>query len=123
MSNLFSGVKLWPRNGQTVKASGKVTIADVVEVSVAVMQGRDGLWVALPRRQGEATDKETGAKETRWYPDVKMLSEDLKKELDQVVTTEYKKIINSKTPSKPASKPAPKKAAPVEEVPEDDIPY
>lgn len=68
-------------NGSSLKAFVDVLInSQVLVKGVRVVEGRNGLWVAMPSAQ---------AKDSRWYETVSIVDEQLKQELQDVVLESY----------------------------------
>lgn len=68
-------------NGSALKAFADVIIGQVLVKGVRVIGNRDGgLFVAMPSAQG---------KDGRWYETVKLLDDELKQELQEVLLETY----------------------------------
>ena len=68
-------------NGGSLKAFADVIInGQVLVKGVRVADGRNGLYVSMPSSQG---------KDSKWYSIVKILDDELKQELQQVVLEAY----------------------------------
>lgn len=68
-------------NGSSLKAFVDVAVSGIVLVKgVRVVEGKNGLWVAMPSAQ---------AKDGKWYETVSILDEELKQELQDVVLESY----------------------------------
>lgn len=97
---LFSGIEVTPvANAGKLKASGKVLIAGVVSVKFRVMEGTNGLFVALPSTKG---------KDGKYYAEVFIPDETTRQQLQEVVLS---------TLSKGGAKPAAKKTPVVDDNP------
>lgn len=70
----------------TVKAYGKVLIGGLVEVNFTVMEGKNGIFAALPGHRGNQPGKD-GKKP--WFSDVKIPNEDLYKQFQEVIKAQY----------------------------------
>ena len=84
---MFSNIEIWPISNAkgNIKARGRVTVADVINVSVTVMNGKNGLFCGLPGRKGK--DKEGKEK---WYSDVFIPDKDVLADLNKQVVSAYK---------------------------------
>ena len=69
-------------NGSTLKAFADVIInGQVLIKGVRVADGRNGLYVSMPSTQG---------KDSKWYSIIKILDDELKQELQEVVLEAYR---------------------------------
>jgi DNA-binding cell septation regulator SpoVG len=102
---VFTNLQVTPlkRDAGNTKASGMVTVADVLTVRFTVSDGKNGLWVKLPQHTFQAENRETGQKETKFVKDVRIIDEGLYKEFTDLVINEYKaKLDNPEAQSRPA---------------------
>jgi len=67
-------------NGSSLKAFADITIGDVLIKGIRVVEGKRGLFAALPK---------TAGKDGRFYDSVKLLSDEAKQELQDVVLQAY----------------------------------
>lgn len=96
MSNVFSNIKVFPMKTKhpTILANGSVVVGGVVEVRFTVMKGTKGVFASLPARKGTKPD-DTG--KIPWYPEVKILSDELHKEFQDLVRAELKNRLGGGT--------------------------
>lgn len=107
MSNIFSDVKIFPVQGNSVVlARGDVVVHKTVKVKFTVMNGSNGRFVSLPSEKGAKPD-ENG--KTKYFPLVSLVNRELQDELNKVVLAALDG--NSTSDSAPAGKPAGKKPA------------
>jgi stage V sporulation protein G len=67
-------------NDSSLKAFADVIIGQVLVKGIRVVEGKKGLFTALPKSQG---------KDGRWYETVHILDEELKQELEEAVLKAY----------------------------------
>jgi stage V sporulation protein G len=68
-------------NGSALKAFADVIInGQVLIKGVRVVEGENGLFVAMPRQQG---------KDNKWYETVSLLDEEVKQELQNTILEAY----------------------------------
>lgn len=93
MSNIFSSVKVFPMKTKhpTILANGSVVVGGVMEVRFTVMKGTKGVFASLPARKGTKPD-DNG--KIPWYPEVKILSDELHKEFQDLVRDALKKQLS-----------------------------
>lgn len=84
MSNVFSNLEINPLNKPlgTLIANGSVDINNVVKIRFSVIKGPKGVFASLPAIKGKKQDAQ--GKDV-WYPQVKILSDDLYNELQALV--------------------------------------
>jgi hypothetical protein len=116
MSSVFSNIKVFPmkKKHPTILANGSVVVGGVVEVRFTVMKGTKGVFASLPARKGTKPD-DTG--KIPWYPEVKILSDELNKEFQDLVRQTLKDQLAGNQVTKPA------KAAGESNQYNDEIPY
>lgn len=113
---LFSNVRVFPlkKQGLSIKANGKVTVAGLLDVSFKVMDTGKGLWISWPARQGETPDPETGKKP--WYPDVSVVDQEVGAQLTDYLVQAYKQTLtNGGTTTNKGTKTVPAKQTPKQE--------
>jgi DNA-binding cell septation regulator SpoVG len=90
MSNVFSNIKVFPlkKSHPSIVANGSVLVAGVVEVKFTVLKGSNGIFAKFPAKKGAKPDE--NGKDV-WYPEVKIVNEDLFKEFQSLVQNELKK--------------------------------
>ena len=112
----FTNLEVKPLKNResNIKASGQVTVANVLNVRFTIAEGRNGMWVKLPQHTFKATNKDTGKEETRWAKDVRIVDEDLYKQFTDMVLAEYQTQMNGGT----VQQPTPEATAPVAPAPE-----
>lgn len=82
----------------TLVANGSVDIGGLVTVRFTVIKGEKGVFASLPARKGNKAD---ASGKIPWYPDVKILNEDLYAEFQSMVKKEFaKKLSMGKAPPK-----------------------
>jgi len=65
----------------SLKAYCDLTVGDLLVIKgLRVVEGRQGLFVSMPRQQG---------KDQKWYDSVVALTKDVKRAVDQVVMAAY----------------------------------
>lgn len=75
-------------------AYGRIVIEGVFEVEVSIMNGKNGLFVSWPSKRG---------KDSRWYPQFKVLDKDLNEKInDQVIYFYEQNIKGLPDPTPPA---------------------
>lgn len=64
---MFTNFKIWPAKDTkgAIRARGRVTVSDAVNINFSIMQGQNGLFVSLPSHKGKDKDGKD-----KWYPDV-----------------------------------------------------
>lgn len=67
-------------NGSSLKAFADVVIEQVLVKGVRIVEGRNGLFAAMPKSQG---------KDGKWYDTVKILDDELKQKLQDAVLEAY----------------------------------
>lgn len=89
---MFSNIEIWPSKDPkgTVKARGRVTVADAVNINISVMDSKNGLFVSLPSHKGK--DKEG---KDKWYSDVFIEDKKLYSELNEKVLAAYKSKVGN----------------------------
>jgi DNA-binding cell septation regulator SpoVG len=94
MSEVFTNLKVTPLKNKesSTKASGIVTVSNVLEVRFTISSGKNGLWVKLPQHSFQFKNKETGKEETKYVRDVKIVDEELYKSFQELVIAEYNRI-------------------------------
>ncbi len=85
-SNLFSDIRIFPVNSSTIKANGKMVIAGTVEVSFKVIQGKNGMFVALPQTK---TPSKVAGEPDKYWADVRILDEETKKQMEETVLAAF----------------------------------
>ena len=103
--SLISNVRLWKRDHDTVKASGKLTVANAFDIAFTLIKSSQGLFVSLPRRQYE--DKKSGEK--KWANDVFCIDDAAREEMTTAVLAAYENPAQAGEQAAATSKPAPKK--------------
>ena len=82
----FTDIKLYPVNGNSaIKANGSFVYNEAVRISCTVVQGKNGLFVSLPREKYK--DKTT--QEEKWADKVFFTDETTRKQLNDVVVSAY----------------------------------
>ncbi|MBI4342953.1 MAG: septation protein SpoVG family protein [Candidatus Omnitrophica bacterium] len=67
----------------TLKAFCDVAIGDLVMIrGLRIVEGKHGLFVSMPRQKGKAD---------KWFDTVSVLTDDTKRQLDEVVMDAYQK--------------------------------
>ena len=83
---MLTNIKIFPTKGDgNTKAFGRFTIAECVNISFSVVDGKNGLFVSLPSHKGK--DTETG--EDKWYSDVFVEDKDVLADLQKQCLTAY----------------------------------
>jgi stage V sporulation protein G len=67
-------------NGSSLKAFADITVGDVLIKGIRVVEGKRGLFAAMPK---------TAGKDGRFYDSVKLLTDEAKQELQAVVLQAY----------------------------------
>jgi stage V sporulation protein G len=67
-------------NGSSLKAFADVIIGEVLVKGIRVIDGREGLFVTMPKAQG---------KDGKWYPTVTLVDKSMQGELQSVVLEAY----------------------------------
>ena len=100
-TNSISNIRFFPRSGTSgVKASLVFTVGGLVEIKGAIMENAKGMWVSLPGKYYEGTDKNTQLKTKKWDAEVRAIDEEKAKELQETILTAYKNykpVANSNT--------------------------
>lgn len=93
---MFSELKLFPVKSTkgTIKARGRVTISDVIDVSFTVRKGKEGPWVCLPSHLGKDKDGDD-----KWYKDVYIKDETNRDNFNKAVLEKYKELEESESTS------------------------
>lgn len=94
---VFTNLQVTPLKNQesNIKASGQVVVANVMSVRFTIAEGRNGLWVKLPQHTFKAKNRETGVEETKWAKDVRIVDDDLYKQLTDMVLSEFRSKQNN----------------------------
>ena len=92
MSEAISNVRIFPVNKGNVKANGSFTVNGVVSIRFALINGKNGLFVALPRR--EYTDKEGNQ---QWSDEAYFTSKQSADSVTQVILAEFNKSQSTDT--------------------------
>ena len=83
---LINNLRLSTKEGK-LKAFASVDIAGKIELfGCKLMDGEKGLWVAYVQRKGN---------DDKWYDNVRIKDEELKKEITTAYVTAYKKFISA----------------------------
>ena len=109
----FSDCKLFTIKNPTgtMVGSGSIVLNNLVRISFTIIKGAQGIFASLPATKGNKPD-ENG--KIPWYPQVKLLTEELYAEFQNIVKKEFAKVLGAG--SVPKSKPAP----PIGEEPQKD---
>lgn len=83
---MITEVRLNPSGHETVKANGTFTIGGSIAVRFTIINGRNGLFVSLPRQESK---KEKG----KWFDDVFPINKDARTELNNILLAEYEKAL------------------------------
>ncbi len=67
-------------NGSSLKAFADVVIGQVLVKGVRIVEGKNGLFVGMPKTQG---------KDGKWYETVKIINDEVKQELQSAVLEAY----------------------------------
>ena len=95
---MISGVLVWLPKGNTnskIKANGVFTVNDAFQIKYTLFNGPKGMYVSLPGRYGDKIDEATGKK--TWYSDVKVVSDEAKKQMEKAVLDAYNKKVGNAT--------------------------
>ena len=100
---MISDVKVWPvkRENSRVKANASFIVNNAFRVKCTVFNGEKGMFVGLPGKYSEKVDPETNKK--KWYPDVDVIDDTVRKQMTDAVLKEYNNAINN-TKTAPAAK-------------------
>lgn len=93
MSNKVTEIKVFPLKGnhKTIRANGNCLIGGMVQVRFTIMEGSNGLFVSLPRRQYKDKDGET-----KWSNEVYIPDETLHTMFQKAIIEEYNNIMGGK---------------------------
>lgn len=94
MSNVFANMEIYPlsKPAGTLVANGSVEIGGLVKVRFTVIKGEKGVFASLPARKGNKPDSNG---KIPWYPDIKILNEDLYTEFQTMVKKEFAKRLGA----------------------------
>lgn len=101
----FSEVKLFPVKHTTIKANGSFVYNGAVRISCTVMQGKNGLFVGLPREKYVKDGKDN------WADKVFFTNENDRAEIQKTVLAAYNKM-NGTTASDQGVSPEPASQVP-----------
>lgn len=83
---IVSNVRLSSKEG-SCKAFANIDISGVIEIyGCKLMDGQNGTWVSMPQRKG---------KDDKWYDEVRIKSDDVKKQIHDAFTAAYIKAKTS----------------------------
>lgn len=100
----FTNIRLFKVKGTTLKANGYVTINNVIEVKITIIEGKNGVFVSMPSEK--FTNKEGRTSYARLVKFVGENAESLQNQLAAAVLEEFNKTEESpvQAPVKEASK-------------------
>lgn len=100
----FSDIKIYPvQNNSVIKANGSFVYNDAVQISCSVVNGKNGLFVSLPREKYK--DKTSG--EDKWANKVTFKTRELQDQLNEAVVAAYRKQVGGGDTQGTSSEPAP----------------
>lgn len=112
MATRVSNVRCWPNsNSDKVLGRGDFVLFDTVKISYTLWNGPKGPWCGLPGHSASKPDPETGKK--KWYYDVWVDDDGLKKEIDEAVLAKYQEETGGATSQGSASGPTDQTRTPV----------
>lgn len=84
---MFSNIEVWPSKNSEgkIKARGRVTVADAVNINFNIAQGSNGLFVGLPSHKGK-----DGNGNDKWYSDVFIEDKKVYSDLQNKVLAAYR---------------------------------
>jgi DNA-binding cell septation regulator SpoVG len=68
-------------NGSSLKAFADVIIGSVLVKGIRIVEGKNGLFAGMPKVQS--------TKDNKWYDIIKILDDELKQELQEVLLAAY----------------------------------
>jgi DNA-binding cell septation regulator SpoVG len=88
---MISDVQVYPlkKDHPKIKANGSFMINNAFRVQFTLYAGPKGLFVGFPGQEGQKVNEKTGKKE--WFPFVSVKNEEVSKQLQQLVISEYNK--------------------------------
>lgn len=86
---MFSDIKVWPLKNKHPKvlANGMFTMSETFRIKFTLFKSSKGLFVGFPGKYADKIDPETGKKQ--FYPDVKILDDNIRNQLTELIVTEY----------------------------------
>lgn len=101
MSNVFTDCQVFvlSKPAGTLLGNGSVTVGGLVNLRFTIIKGEKGVFASLPAHKGNKPDANG---KIPWYPDIKILNEDLYNEFQALVKKEFAKKLSSK-PTGPAA--------------------
>jgi hypothetical protein len=93
MSNVFSNMDITPlaKPMGTLIANGSVDMGNMVKIRFTVIKGPKGVFASLPARKGTKPDAQG---KIPWYPEVKIINDELYNEFQSLVKKELAKKLS-----------------------------
>ncbi len=98
MDETITEVRLSPSNHEVIKANGSFTVCGQIAVKFSVVQGKEGLFISLPRQKSRK-------EENKWYDEVFPITREGRIEMTKILLNEYEKML--KNPPVPTPKKTP----------------